>query len=73
VLETQFTQDDKHILTLGFDKLLCVTSVEDHNSKRVLKGPGDTQMTNSCCSVQSGEKLSLFSGGYDCAVKHWAC
>ena len=66
VLQLHFSADGSHILSLGFDKIIGLGTIEG-SAVRKLQSPNDNAQTNSCCFF--GEHI--YSGGYDCSVRKW--
>jgi WD40 repeat protein len=65
VLEIQFTADNR-VMTIGFDKILCIGSPENSQSQK-LSCPNGVAMTNSFCIL----KDSVMTAGYDCAIRKY--
>lgn len=65
ILETHFTSDNR-VATIGFDKLLCVGTIETQKGIK-LSNPNGTALTNSICLF----KDSVMTAGYDCAIRRY--
>ena len=65
ILETQFTADNR-VATIGFDKLLCVGTIENQQGLK-LSCPNGVAMTNSFCIF----KDYVMTTGYDCAIRKY--
>ena len=65
VLEIQFTSDNR-VATIGFDKLLCVGTLENQQGIK-LSCPNGAALTNSFCIFGD----CIMTAGYDCAVRKY--
>lgn len=66
VLEIQFTADNR-VMTIGFDKLLCIGSPENSQNQK-MSCPNGVAMTNSFCIFRDE---SIMTAGYDCAIRKY--
>ena len=66
VLDLHFSADNSQILSLGFDKIIGLGTIEG-NSVRKLQQPNDNALTTSCCFLGG----HIFSAGYDCSIRKW--
>ena len=65
ILEIEFTGDGR-VVTVSFDKMLCVATVEDNKCQK-LSCPNGNAMTNSICL--QGEYV--MAAGYDCSIRKY--